>query len=719
MKRALIHVLFALLVLVASAVAHVAVRGENYHRVIYNGDTRQDTYQVSSSLQQLGSSAVVIVYPDSSSLTRNLDGSYSLTSSNTAQNTWNLCPQEAFSQQQIITGSSYCSGFLLSTNPPWIGTARHCAETASSTVGALVLFDFDQLDSTTTKSLYPENDVYTVASIVTKGTGTDFDTDYAVLALDRVVVGRTPYTRVNSTPSVGLPLILIGHPIGLPKKTDADGQLTAIGDGVIGAFVDSYGGNSGSPVFDDAGNLIGILVAGAQDFVSPSGCDISNTCPGGLGCDNFGETLLPICTLGADPVLSVLGFCSSAPSDSLSRSPSISNTNSPSIPNSRSPSISNTNSPSIAISNTPSKTGTQSGSSTKSPSRIPESNSNSASRSPSASKVSASRSGSISNSATRTPSSSKTPQILGSNSNSRTRTRTSSLIPGSNSATRTRSPSASQGSASGTTSVSASKQTPGSNSNSATKTPSATQTPQNPGSNSNSASRTRSVTPSGINQTSNSATRSRSPSGSSSSSRNAGNTSPSASRTNSNQNPAPSNSASPSKSAGQPQSSISATRTRSPSGRASANPNVPGNAKALVLSLRISCDPCSKSEFQERSTEIADYLSIDDNNVVIDAATINNNIAFVELTICADSDTLQQFIDGLYSGDLVLDWAVDDPEVVFREAKYESSCPLDSSGDSSNSSQQSSDNTSNQSSSNGHILELLPLVVFTALLFTV
>lgn len=102
---------------------------------------------------------MVIVYEGAASLTQNLDGSYTLSSSNTAEDTWGLCPEEPFSQQQIIDGAAYCSGFLLSTNPPWIASARHCAEGDLDPVGALVIFDFEQLDSATTKMVYPQNDV--------------------------------------------------------------------------------------------------------------------------------------------------------------------------------------------------------------------------------------------------------------------------------------------------------------------------------------------------------------------------------------------------------------------------------------------------------------------------------------------------------------------------------------------------------------------------------
>merc|ERR1712032_1234933 len=76
------------------------------------------------------------------------------------------------------------------------------------------------------------------------------------------------------------------------------GTVTLVDASIVGGTVDSYGGNSGSPVFDDNGRLAGILVGGAQDFVeSDDDCDVSNVCPGGPTCTDQGEAIVPICAL--------------------------------------------------------------------------------------------------------------------------------------------------------------------------------------------------------------------------------------------------------------------------------------------------------------------------------------------------------------------------------------------------------------------------------------
>ena len=69
--------------------------------------------------------------------------------------------------------------------------------------------------------------------------------------------------------------MVIGHPVGLPLKISAGASVRdASKVGYFVADLDTFGGNSGSPVFNTATKLIeGILVRGDDDFLaSPAGC---------------------------------------------------------------------------------------------------------------------------------------------------------------------------------------------------------------------------------------------------------------------------------------------------------------------------------------------------------------------------------------------------------------------------------------------------------------
>ena len=245
-------------------------------------------------MKELGDGAVIIL--EEGVLQENADGTFTATTA-VAADYWELCPSERFSEQLLISAESYCSGFLLSTNPPWIGTAAHCVEGDLS--NRLVVFGFQLLSKKNERLVFQAKDVFKVKRLVVSGEAEgEIGADFGVIELDKNVVGYSAYKTVNSDLKIGDKLTVIGYPIGLPKKTDSGGSVNAVSTSLIQADTDSYGGNSGSPAFDSKGRLAAILVGGTQDLVSSEdSCLVSNVCPGGPGCDTLGEELVPICAI--------------------------------------------------------------------------------------------------------------------------------------------------------------------------------------------------------------------------------------------------------------------------------------------------------------------------------------------------------------------------------------------------------------------------------------
>jgi V8-like Glu-specific endopeptidase len=112
--------------------------------------------------------------------------------------------------------------------------------------------------------------------------------DWAIVKLDRNVEGRQPLSiRREGQIQDNQAVYVIGHPRGLPQKYA--GNASVRNNQATTHFVanlDVFGGNSGSPVFNDSTHEVeGILVRGDLDFVRVKTCYISLAWPttGGQG----------------------------------------------------------------------------------------------------------------------------------------------------------------------------------------------------------------------------------------------------------------------------------------------------------------------------------------------------------------------------------------------------------------------------------------------------
>lgn len=169
-----------------------------------------------------------------------------------------LCEGEKF-KEQVAVGN--CSGFLVA--PDILVTAGHCyASNECDTYDWVFNYKTARAgDKTVTVN---ENDVYNCKEVIAHET---FGKDFAVIRLDRPVKGVTPLKVAKKTPGVGTSLVLIGHPSGLPTKIADGATVQKVISTGFKANVDSFGGNSGSAVFNDkTGEVVGILVNGADDY---------------------------------------------------------------------------------------------------------------------------------------------------------------------------------------------------------------------------------------------------------------------------------------------------------------------------------------------------------------------------------------------------------------------------------------------------------------------
>ena len=186
-----------------------------------------------------------------------------------------LCPTEKYLEQTILGD---CTGFLVS--PTTLVTAGHCMKSENECLNNKWVFDYNE----DTKDL-KKNDVYACKKIISQKEiySKNEVSDYAVIQLDRPVFDRAPLERrkFGQVP-YGTPLLVIGHPLGLPMKITDGAEVMPMNDielktrfrslflrdHYFTANLDSYAGNSGSPVFNvDTGKVEGVLIQGADDFV--------------------------------------------------------------------------------------------------------------------------------------------------------------------------------------------------------------------------------------------------------------------------------------------------------------------------------------------------------------------------------------------------------------------------------------------------------------------
>ncbi len=253
-------------------------------RVIYGADDRRDTYELGGGeavIQSLQQGVCVVV--STSEVTDNGNGTYTLSTVPwTSTFLGGLCTSEPFYGQDTI---GFCSGFLVGTD--LIATAGHCVDSGNCGSVAFV-FGFDQQSASQgPDTIVSADDVYFCTGIIDQAQVGNLD--HCVLQVDRAVNRQPLPIRRTGSVANGDPLVMIGHPATLPKKTD-DGAVVQNANGSVEFFeanLDAYGGNSGSMVANlNTGVVEGILVRGNTDYTSSGGCVVSNQCAD-TGCPGW------------------------------------------------------------------------------------------------------------------------------------------------------------------------------------------------------------------------------------------------------------------------------------------------------------------------------------------------------------------------------------------------------------------------------------------------
>lgn len=242
--------------------------------VVYGEDDRKDVFESTSALHVKLSKSTAGMIPNSSVQFFEL-GKVKITGPTLLQR--GVCAKEKFSNQ--IT-SARCSGFLIGKDT--LATAGHCMTTQSDCNENSWVFDYAITQKNQKDIVIPSSSVYKCKQIIKSVQDPSTMEDYAIVKLDREVTEREPLKfRTSGKPSVGDKLVVIGCPTGLPLKISDNAKVRKLENVYFSANLDTYGGNSGSAVFNsETGIVEGILVRGERDYIrDTTGCMISNVCP--------------------------------------------------------------------------------------------------------------------------------------------------------------------------------------------------------------------------------------------------------------------------------------------------------------------------------------------------------------------------------------------------------------------------------------------------------
>lgn len=272
-KQNWIWAIVASVIVIAGVIIGFFIATGDSGSVIYGKDNRLDIYRISKKEILANADATVSLW-NKTDLFQVKDSKSTILLTTPFGLGMYLCKDEPFWNQ--VTGP-HCSGFLVGEDI--VVTAGHCIKTKEEMLQKAFVFGFKMTNASTPVNKVSVDNVYypveIISRVLTSGA------DYCVVRLDRKVKGVKPMVLAKENAKVGDSIYVLGHPSGLPLKYADDAKVISVTTTYFSASLDTYGGNSGSPVFNNNHEVVGILVGGATDYIYDIDrkCVCSNTKP--------------------------------------------------------------------------------------------------------------------------------------------------------------------------------------------------------------------------------------------------------------------------------------------------------------------------------------------------------------------------------------------------------------------------------------------------------
>jgi V8-like Glu-specific endopeptidase len=186
-------------------------------------------------------------------------------------NSYGLCADERFYNQPSIAS---CSGTLIDDD--LVLTAGHCVEDGCRSNSWVFRY---YMETESQRARTSTDDIFSCAGVVVEALRSSGGTelDYAIVRLDRPATPRftpAPVLRSDSPVRADQPITIIGFGSGLPAKIDTGGRVLRTRNSLdyFTGTTDSFGGNSGSGIFNEDEQVVGILVRGDSDYYRDGVC---------------------------------------------------------------------------------------------------------------------------------------------------------------------------------------------------------------------------------------------------------------------------------------------------------------------------------------------------------------------------------------------------------------------------------------------------------------
>lgn len=259
----------------------------NREKTIYGFDRRVEYHEIQDPRRLVAADSVAaVVDPDHFAES---DDRFALIG-RSLEAQFNVCSGEAFLTERVV---AMCTAFVVGDD--LIATAGHCVDAFKT---KRIVFGYRVQKAGTGESSIPveipKSDVYEMQSLVAWKVEPD-GRDFALVKVSRPISNH-PRLELDTVKPAALedPVYVLGYPLGLPLKMadHANVRSVSTAKGYFVSNLDTFGGNSGSPVFNSITNkVLGILVRGDADFKSNGSCNKAMVCPD-TGCAGESATLV-------------------------------------------------------------------------------------------------------------------------------------------------------------------------------------------------------------------------------------------------------------------------------------------------------------------------------------------------------------------------------------------------------------------------------------------